>query len=122
MPEEQAMPIDLLTLNEGALVEGFELELRRVLENIADLNTSPTAARAIVLKITLRPSGDRVTLDAEIECGSKLAPPERSHSKIFLGRATDGSPVAFPTDPRQLPLWTKPAPKEAPPPLEFRSS
>jgi hypothetical protein len=48
--------VDLNTFADGAVAERFNLELQKVLENFADLNTDPTAKRKINLVVTL--SGD----------------------------------------------------------------
>ena len=48
-PDSDDGPSDfrnVLPLYVGAILEGFELELRRALENIADLNTPATKTRA----------------------------------------------------------------------------
>ena len=121
MEEPELISINIANINEGAILEGFELELRRALENIADLNTPATKTRAVQITLILRPHSDRVTIETEVQCTSKLAPIEAHMSKLFIGKSEDGSPVAFSADPRQLPLWSKPKPKEAPKPLEVSS-
>jgi hypothetical protein len=40
---------------------------------------------------------------------------------MFLGKAEGGRIVAFDADPRQMPLWSAPKPKEAPV-IEFGKS
>ena len=45
--------IDLSGLADGAVSERFQLELQRVLENIADPNTDPKKARTLTLTLTL---------------------------------------------------------------------
>jgi hypothetical protein len=113
--------IDINNINEGAMIEGFAIELRRALENIADLNTPATAVRAVRLELILKPHSDRVVIETEFKCGSKLASIETHKSKIFLGRAEDGTPIAVDADPRQMPLWAPPKPAKAPEPIEFRA-
>jgi len=48
------MSSKLINFANGALAEQLENELDRVLENIYDPNTSPTAARKITLTVTLK--------------------------------------------------------------------
>jgi hypothetical protein len=112
--------INIGNINEGAMIDGFEIELRKALENIADLNTPATATRAVNLQLILKPHSDRVVIETEFKCGSKLASIETHKSKIFLGRAEEGGLVAFDADPRQMPLWAPPKPQKAPEPIEFR--
>jgi hypothetical protein len=123
MPELQGdlAVIDINTINEGAMIDGFAIELRKALENIADLNTPATAVRAVRLELILKPHSDRVVIETEFKCGSKLASIETHKSKIFLGRAEEGALVAFDADPRQMPLWSPPKPAKAPDPIEFRA-
>ncbi len=104
--------VDIQNINEGALVEGFAIELRRALENIADINTVATATREVTLTLLLKPHGDRVLIETEFRCKSKLAGIEAHKSKLFLGHTEDGAPIAFLNDPRQMPLWSAPAPAE----------
>jgi hypothetical protein len=106
----EPVPIDINNINEGAMVEGFEIELRRALENIADINTVATATREVALVLLLKPHADRVQIETEFRCKSKLAGVEVHKSKLFLGHTEEGTPIAFLNDPRQMPLWSAPAP------------
>jgi hypothetical protein len=114
--------INIGNINEGAMIDGFEIELRKALENIADLNTPATATRAVTLQLILKPHSDRVVIETEFKCGSKLAGIETHKSKIFLGRAEEGGLVAFDGDPRQMPLWAPPKPQKAPEPIQFKTA
>lgn len=110
----ESIPVNIGNINDGAMIEAFDLELRRALENIADLNTPATAKRTVVLQLTLTPHSDRVTIETEFRASSKLAPVEVHRSKCFMGKAEDGAMVAFTADPRQMPLWQTPRPKQTP--------
>ena len=122
MSEADLIPINIGNINEGALIDGFDIELRKALANIADLNTPATANRSVTLKLILKPHSDRVTIETEFKCSSQLAPIEVHKSKCYMGKAEDGSIIAFTGDPRQMPLWSQPKPKEAPAPLAFKPS
>jgi hypothetical protein len=122
MAEAEANPINIGNINDGAMIQGFEIEFRKALENIADLNTPATATRSVTLKLVLKPHSDRITIETEFKCSSQLAAIETHKSKCFMGKTADGSFVAFDADPRQMPLWTAPAPKEVAKPIEFKSS
>lgn len=115
---EELIPINIGNINEGAMVKGFEIELQKALENVADLNTPATATRKVRLELVLKPHSDRVKIETEFKCSSTLAAIETHKSAIFLGRGEEGL-VAFDGDPRQMSLWSKPKPKEAPKPIEF---
>ena len=111
----EAVTINIGNINEGAAIEAFDLELRKILENIGDLSTPATATRAITLQVVFKPHSDRCQVETEFRCTSKLAPIETHKSKIFVGRTEDGAVVAFDGDPRQMPLWSAPKPKEVKP-------
>jgi hypothetical protein len=114
--------VSIENINDGAMIDGFELELRKVLANIADLNTPATAPRAVTLQLVLKPHSDRVAIDTEFKCSSKLAPIETHRSKVFLGKTEDGGLVAYGSDPRQMPLWAPPKPADTPNTIEFRQN
>jgi hypothetical protein len=113
--------INIGNVNGGAMIDGFEIELRKALENIADPNTPATATRSINLQLTLKPHSDRVVIETEFRCGTKLAAIEVHKSKIFLGRAEEGGLVAFDADPRQMPLWSPPRPARVGEPIQFKA-
>lgn len=110
--------INLGNINEGAAVDAFDLELRKILENIADLSTVATATRTITLKVDFKPESDRCRVHTEFGVSSKLAGIEKHKSKIFVARTDDGALVALDSDPRQMGLWEAPK-KSAPPVIEF---
>jgi len=106
--------INLGNINQGAALDAFERELDKVLENVADLATVSTATRVITLTVVFKPHSDRCQIDTEFRCVSKLAAIETHKSKIFAGRTDEGARVAFDADPRQMPLWSVPKPRETP--------
>jgi hypothetical protein len=119
-PTKELVPIDFANVNDGAMTEGFGIELQKALANIADINTPATATRVVTLQLILKPHSDRTVIETEFKCSSKLADIETHKSKIYMGATEDGSPIAFDADPRQMILFTPPKPKEAPQPLAFR--
>ncbi len=116
-----AVTINIGNINEGAAIDAFDLELRKVLENIADLSTVATADRAITLKVTFKPESDRCKVHTEFSISTKLAGIEKHVSKIFVAKTDDGALVALDADPRQMPLWETPA-KSQPPVIQFKSN
>jgi hypothetical protein len=122
MEAEEQIPINIGNINDGAMVDGFEIEFRKALENIADLNTPATATREVTLKLILKPHSDRVTIETEFKCSAKLAAIEVHKSKCFMGKDDEGNIIALAKDMRQMPLWSAPKPKEAPPVIAFDRS
>lgn len=116
--EKEIIPINFATINDGAMIEAFEIELHKVLANIADSNTPATSTRSLTIKLVLKPQSDRIVIVSEVHCSSQLAPIEKHESKIFLGKSTEGDLVAFDGDPRQMSLWNSPKIKQQEP-IEF---
>lgn len=105
--------VTLNTIGGGALLELFQAELARVLQNIADPNTDPKQKRQIAITVTLKPGRDRDVADVELKCGSKLAGIMTVDSKLFIGKAK-GQLIAVENDPRQSNLFDQaPAPLAA---------
>jgi hypothetical protein len=121
VPDSELIPINIGNINEGAMIQGFEIALAEALANIADLNTPATATRAVNLQLLLKPHSDRVVIETEFKVACKLAPIETHKSKVFLGRTAEGGLQAFDADPRQMALWTAPKPAEVQKPIEFHS-
>lgn len=94
--------VTLATLRGGAAVEMFDAELQRVLVNILDPNTT-LAARAVTLKVTIKPDNKRGIGAVAIEVGAKLAAPMPVVSQFYLGMDR-GKAVAFEYNPEQLRL------------------
>jgi hypothetical protein len=106
MPAEQeAIPVNIGNINDGAMIEAFAIEFGKALKNIADPNTQATATRTVTLTLLLKPHADRIQIDTEFKATSKLTPIETHHSKCFLGVNDEGGFVAYVSDPRQMPLW-----------------
>ena len=84
--------VTIETMSDGAAIERMNLELERVLKNILDKNTDPTAAREVVLKIRLKPRNDRAAAEVSIQAMSKLAPIVGHNTEIYIGRDLSGQP------------------------------
>lgn len=98
---EQFVTLD--TLAQGAAIEKFEDELNRVLENILDPNTKPTAARSVTLVVSFKPDEDRSFANTLIEVKAKLAPSRGVGTAIYIDRHA-GRAVATEYNPRQMRL------------------
>lgn len=82
---------NLSTLKNGGLEEVFQRELNIVLDNIADINTSPEAKRNIKIDIELRPDSERESLILSFSVKSKLAPFQKQAVGIFIGKENGGN-------------------------------
>ncbi len=98
------------------------MQLGKCLRNIMDQNTEARAKREIRLVLKLHPKDDRVQINMEFTCESKLAPLMPANSRMFVGRGADGALYALAEDPRQMNIFTPPKPIEAPPVIQFTSA
>lgn len=82
--------IDLNSFADGAVAERFNIELQRVLENFADLNTDPKVIRKISLEVTLVADDARDVIMANVQAKTKLAPAKKLESKILMDYDENG--------------------------------
>jgi hypothetical protein len=94
-------PLSLANLAGGAAIERFDLELNRVLENIADPNTS-LKQRKISLDVIFKPDDRREGCEITVSCSAKLAGMREYGSHIYIDSRRPG--LAFEADPRQMSL------------------
>lgn len=78
--------LTLSNLGNGAAVELFGIELRRVLKDVMDPNTDPKAVREITLKVAFKPGEDRELVPMGLKAQSKLAGSRIFMSKVIIGR------------------------------------
>lgn len=100
--------VTLDTIAGGALIELFQAELTRCLDNISDINTDPVQKRTITITLELKPSVKRDTVDTKVKCGSKLAGIIAVNTQLFVGKH-NGKLIAVENDPRQGALFDQPA-------------
>ena len=77
-------PVTLVSIGEGAAVELFDIELERVLKNIADSNTDPDGVREINVKFRIKPKQDRVLGEVRITATSKLVGAKPHESVMYM--------------------------------------
>jgi len=85
--------VTLKTLDGGSAVELFDQELKKLVENVFDLNTSPKTKRKISLEVVFQPSEDRASAVVYIDVKSKLAGQRGSGTQVYFGKV-DGVRVA----------------------------
>lgn len=117
-PAEEPVTVNLGNINDGVALDAFALELRKVMENIADLSTVATATRSITFRFDFKPESDRCKVHTEFSASTKLAGVEKHISKMFVARTDDNALIALDADPRQMPLWETPK-KSQPPVIQF---
>lgn len=89
MSDEQE-DVSLANLAMGGAVERFDDELKVVLRNILDPNTT-LSARSITLTVKFKPDQNRDFSVASIDVKSKLAPSTPLQTKMFIADTKDGA-------------------------------
>ena len=80
-------------LNGGVVDDLFQVELKKVLNNIADENTRHDVVREISINVKIKPTGEeRESAETTVEVKSKLASPKKHVSMVFF--RSDGKDVA----------------------------
>ncbi len=98
--DRESREVSLATLGGGAAEELFQVELAKVLSNIADPNTESQTPREILLKVRIKPNKDRSFGLLRIVCYSKLVQINPHECHVFMG-LDEGSVRAFEEEVRQ---------------------
>ena len=95
--------LSLDTLAKGAVIELGDEALKRIAQNMADVNTEATQKRSIVLKIDFAPYNDRSGAAISVKVDTKLAGLKPADGTMFIAKK-GGEWLAFGRDTRQLDL------------------
>jgi hypothetical protein len=82
--------INLNQFAEGALAERVNIEMKKLLENIADPNTDANKVRKLTVVISLKADDQRDIAGASIQTKVALAPAKSIESKILLDLDSSG--------------------------------
>lgn len=77
--------ISLFDLLNGGVKELAELNLRRVLDNILDVNTDAKKARSLTVKFTFQPNDDRNCVNVDIAVDCKTVPIRAVATTLDIG-------------------------------------
>jgi len=97
--------ITLTSIGGGAAVEKFGIEWDRLVSNVLDPNTEPTATRTITIKVTVKPDRNREMSAVTIDCSSKLAPDVGYDTQVYFSVDRHGIAKATEYNPRQRSLF-----------------
>jgi hypothetical protein len=73
-PMTQDVRSSLLQMAKGAIQERVDYEVSKVIDNILDMNTDPTAKRKVTLTVELKPDEERQVVKITATAKSTLAP------------------------------------------------
>ena len=78
--------LNLSKIKDGAIQEQFDLEMKKVLENIHDLNTEPEKKRQIIITLNFATNEDREVIDMSHSIKSKLASQMSIGTMLLTGK------------------------------------
>lgn len=81
--------IELANFAGGAVEELFKNDLEKVIDNIADINTSDKAARKLTIEFKFVPMEGRDLVGVEVKTKTTLAPTEGTKTKMVLNMDGD---------------------------------
>lgn len=74
----------ILEMSAGAILERVDYEMGKVLDNILDPNTKPTAKRKVTVTPELTPSADRNSITVQTTAKSTLCPTEPITTSLYV--------------------------------------
>lgn len=74
----------ILQMARGAIQERADYEMSRLLANILDANTSPTAKRKLTITLELKPDDQRQNISVSVTAKSALAPTSPVVTSLFV--------------------------------------
>jgi hypothetical protein len=91
--------IELQTIQNGAVLDLFGEEFKKVLANIEDENTAANSERSITIKVAIKPDKTRRTGEIKVQVSSTLAKIKPAESFLFFDKDADGKFSAYSDDP-----------------------
>ena len=89
MEQNTQMRESIMRMARGAFDERVDNEMSRVIDNILDVNTKPTAKRKITVSIELTPDDDRQKIAVSVTAKATLVPTTPVTTALFI--TTDGN-------------------------------
>lgn len=102
---EQDKRTSILQMARGAIEERVDYEMSRVIDNILDPNTEPTAKRKLNLTIEFKPDANRQVISVITTAKSALCPTNHVSTSLFITGDEQGEVTAVemvPNIPGQL--------------------
>lgn len=82
--------LDVSNLADGGIQEKVDMEMKKVFENIHDLNTEPKAKRKVTITLELTPDENREVITISSSVKSNLAPLTDVTTTILTGVNVNG--------------------------------
>lgn len=83
MNHDEKTKKSILEMARGGVLERVDYEMVKVIDNIFDANTNPTAKRKLTLTIELKPDSDRQSVTVDYTVKSTLAPTNPVRTMLY---------------------------------------
>lgn len=74
----------ILDMSKGAIKERVDYEMAKILDNIMDANTKPTAKRKLTVNIVFTPDDDRENIAIDVTARSVLVPTNPVKTSLYI--------------------------------------
>lgn len=86
--------VSLAELQHGAVIELFDDQLRKVLDNIADINTKPDQVRKIKIELAIKPDKSRKVANTMLSVSASLANIKPCESFMYFRRESETGKIS----------------------------
>jgi len=80
----------ILELARGAILERADYEMKKILDNITDVNTKAGKKRTLTLTVEFLPDDERVTVNVRAVAKSKLEPTNAVSTSLYITGDANG--------------------------------
>ena len=74
----------ILEMANGVILERADYEMAKIIENIQDVNTSPTKKRSLTLTVEFKPDSERQQIGVSIIAKSHLEPTNPVNTTLYI--------------------------------------
>lgn len=82
---ENQVTSSILEMARGAIMEQTDIEVGKIIENILNLNTSPSKKRTLTLKVEFEPNENRTQVVIKASATSKLQGNNAVQTALYVG-------------------------------------
>jgi len=81
---DESVKKSILEMARGGILERTDYEMAKIIDNICDVNTSPTKKRVLTITVELTPDNDRRQISVRTTAKSKLEPTNPVATSLYL--------------------------------------
>lgn len=93
----------ILDMAMGAIKERVDSDMGKIIDNILDPTTYPTAKRKLQLEMVFQPDSDRAAIVVSVTTKSKLAPSTAVRTSLYVSNFPPNGDISIVEMPAQVP-------------------